>query len=143
MGRSAAAARWRDGRSRALGLMAFDPQLWATMVLQCLHAVSFGAGHLAAMYFLSQAVPEDCGATAEGVYATVVAGLALGLVTITCGSLYRSLAGEAYAVMALLAAVGAASAILLMRRWQGERVVGAIQVQPHSAVGGGNTVPET
>jgi hypothetical protein len=64
------------------------------------------------------------------------------LVTIACGPLYRSLAGEAHAVMALLAVVGAASAILLMRRWQGERVVGPIQVQPHSAVGGGKTVPE-
>lgn len=47
--------------------------------------MSFGAGHLAAMYFLSQAVPEDRGATAQGVYAAVVAGLGLGVVTIACG----------------------------------------------------------
>jgi MFS transporter, PPP family, 3-phenylpropionic acid transporter len=113
------------------------------MVLQCLHAMSFGAGHLVAIYFLSQAVPEDRGATAQGVYAAVVADLVLGLVTIACGPLYRSLADEAYAVMALLAAIGAACAILLMQRWQGERVIGLIQVQPHSAVGGGKTVPET
>jgi hypothetical protein len=58
------------------------------------------------------------------------------------GPFYWSLAGETHAVMALLAVVGAASAILLMRRWQGERVVGSIQVQPHSAVGGGKTEPE-
>jgi PPP family 3-phenylpropionic acid transporter len=130
----AAALRW--------GLMAFDPPLWATMMLQCLHAMSFGAAHLAAMYFLSQAVPEDRGATAQGIYAAVVAGLVLGVVTIACGPLYRSFAGEAYAVMALLAAVGAASAVFLTRRWSGERVVGPIQVQPHSVAGGGMTVPE-
>ena len=56
-----------------------------------------------------------------------------GSVTIACGPLYRSLGGEAYAVMALLAVVGAGGAVLLMRRWRGERVVGPIQVQPQSA----------
>jgi MFS transporter, PPP family, 3-phenylpropionic acid transporter len=130
----ATAVRW--------GLMAFDPPLWATAILQCLHAMSFGAAHLAAIYFLSQAVPEDRGATAQGLYAAVVGGLVLGLATIACGPLYRSLGGEAYAVMALLALVGAGSAVFLMRRWRGERVVGPIQVQPQSAAGGGMTVPE-
>jgi hypothetical protein len=72
----------------------------------------------------------------------VVAGLVLGLATIACGPLYRSLGGEAYAVMALLALVGAGSAVFLMRRWRGERVVGPIQVQPQSSTGGGMTVPE-
>jgi hypothetical protein len=56
--------------------------------------------------------------------------------------LYRALGGEAYAVMALLALVGTAGAVFLMRRWRGERVVGAIQVQPQSAAGAGMTVPE-
>jgi PPP family 3-phenylpropionic acid transporter len=104
--------------------------------------MSFGAAHLAAMYFLSQAVPEDRGATAKGIYAAVVAGLALGVVTIACEPLYRSLAGEAYAVMALFAPVGAASAVLLTRRWSGERMVGPIQVQPQSVAGGGMTLAE-
>ncbi|HEU0018347.1 MAG TPA: MFS transporter [Methyloceanibacter sp.] len=131
---AAAALRW--------GIMAFDPPLWATAMAQCLHAMSFGAAHLAAIYFLSQAVPEGHGATAQGVYAAVVAGLVLGLVTIASGPLYQGLAGDAYGVMALLALVGAASAVLLMRRWRGERVVGPIQVQPQSAAGGGVTVPE-
>ena len=131
---AAAALRW--------GLMAFDPPLWATLILQCLHALSFGAAHLAAISFLSQAVPENHGATAQGVYAAVVAGLVLGLATITCGPIYQSLAGEAYGVMAVLALIGAASAVLLMRRWRGERVVGPIQVQPQSAAGAGVTVPE-
>ena len=131
---AAAAVRW--------GLMAFDPPLWATALLQCLHAMSFGAAHLAAIYFLSQAVPEDRGATAQGLYAAVVAGLVLGFATIACGPLYRALGGEAYAVMALLALVGAGSAVFLMRRWRGERVVGPIEVQPQSAAGAGMIVPE-
>ena len=130
----AAGLRW--------SLMAIDPPLWATLLLQCLHAMSFGAAHLAAMYFLAQAVPEDRSATAQGVYAAVVAGLGLGLVTIACGPLYRSLGGEAYAVMAGLAALGVLSAALLLRRWDGSRVVGPISVQPHSSEGPGKTVPE-
>jgi hypothetical protein len=32
------------------GLMASDPPLWATAILQCLHAMSFGAAHLAAIH---------------------------------------------------------------------------------------------
>jgi PPP family 3-phenylpropionic acid transporter len=131
---AAAALRW--------GIMAFDPPLWATAMAQCLHAMSFGAAHLAAISFLSQAVPENHGATAQGVYASVVGGIVLGLVTIACGPLYQSLAGEAYAVMALLALIGVLSTVFLMRRWRGERVVGPIQVQPQSAAGGGMTVPE-
>jgi hypothetical protein len=30
--------------------MASDPPLWATAILQCLHAMSFGAAHLAAIH---------------------------------------------------------------------------------------------
>ena len=44
--------------------------------------------------------------------------------------------------MALLAPVGAVSAVLLTRRWSGERVVGPIQAQPQSVACGGMTVPE-
>lgn len=130
----AACLRW--------GLMAFDPPLWATLLLQCLHAMSFGAAHLAAIYFLSKAVPDDHGATAQGIYAAVVAGLGIGLATIACGPLYHHLAGQAYAIMAVLALAGGISAWFLMRRWDGERVVGPIQVQPHSSGSGGKTVPE-
>ena len=130
----AAVLRW--------GFMAIDPPLPVIFLLQCLHAFSFGAAHLAAMYFLSEAVPEDRSATAQGIYAAAVAGLGLGLVTLACGPLYRSLGGEAYAVMALLAFVGVLCVLFLMRRWRGERVIGPIRVQPHSADGPGSTVPE-
>ena len=71
--------------------MAFDPPLWPTALLQTLHAMSFGAAHLAAIHFLTHAVPEDRAATAQGVYAAIVAGLVLGTVTLACGPLYRDL----------------------------------------------------
>jgi PPP family 3-phenylpropionic acid transporter len=117
----AATLRW--------GVMAGDPPLWATGLLQTLHAMSFGAAHIAAIHFLTHAVPEDRAATAQGLYAAFVAGLVLGIVTVASGPLYRALAGEAYAVMALLALIGALSAFLLMRRWHGGPVVASIAHQ--------------
>ncbi len=82
----AATLRW--------GVMAIDPPLWATALLQTLHAMSFGAAHLAAIHFLTHAVPEDRAATAQGLYAAMVAGLVLGPVTIASGPLYRTFAGR-------------------------------------------------
>ena len=112
----AATLRW--------GVMAVEPPLWATAALQTLHAMSFGAAHLAAIHFLTHAVPEDRSATAQGVYAAVVGGIVMGSLTLASGPLYRSLGGEAYAAMALLALLGAAAAFLLMRRWHGGLVAG-------------------
>jgi PPP family 3-phenylpropionic acid transporter len=125
----AASVRW--------GIMAFDPPLWPTALLQTLHAMSFGAAHLAAIHFLTHAVPEDRTATAQGVYAAIVAGLVLGTVTVACGPLYRAFAGEAYAAMALLALVGAAGAYVLMRRWRGGLVVGGVDPPQVGAPGSG------
>lgn len=88
------------------GFMAADPPLWATALLQTLHAMSFGVAHIAAIHFLTHAVPEDRAATAQGLYAAFVAGLVLGAVTVASGPLYRMFAGEAYAAMALLAPLG-------------------------------------
>jgi PPP family 3-phenylpropionic acid transporter len=129
----AAALRW--------ACMAIDPPLLLTALLQTLHAMSFGAAHLAAIHFMVHAVPSDRAATAQGLYAAVVAGLVLGLVTIACGPLYRTFAGEAYAAMAMLALIGAGCAYLLMQRWRGGLVAGSDAAQPHSAGGGGKTLP--
>jgi PPP family 3-phenylpropionic acid transporter len=127
----AATLRW--------ALLAFDPPLLLTAFAQTLHAMSFGAAHIAAIHFLTHAVPEDRAATAQGLYAAVVAGLVLGAATIASGPLYRHFAGEAYAGMALLALIGAAAAFLLMRLWRGGLVVA--KHQPHNAGGGGETIP--
>ena len=120
----AATLRW--------AFMAIDPPLLVTALLQTLHAMSFGAAHLAAIHFMTHAVPPDRAATAQGLYAAVVAGLVLGLVTIACGPLYRTFAGEAYAAMAILALIGAGCAYLLMQRWRGGLVVGATERTPEA-----------
>jgi PPP family 3-phenylpropionic acid transporter len=126
----AAVLRW--------GFMAFDPALWATGLLQILHAMTFGAAHLAAIHFLTHAVPEDRGATAQGLYAAVVAGLVMGSLTLACGPLYRMFGGEAYGVMAGIAVIGTVAAFMLQRHWHGGLIVGD---QPHNSDDGGKTEP--
>jgi len=130
------------GRAATLrwGLMAVDPPLWATALLQTLHAMSFGAAHLASIHFMTHAVPEDRAATAQGLYAAVVAGLVLGGATVASGPLYRTFAGEVYGAMACLALIGAGCAFLLMQHWRGELVV-AVVPQPQSSGSGGKTWP--
>jgi MFS transporter, PPP family, 3-phenylpropionic acid transporter len=113
----------------------------ATALLQTLHPMSFGAAHLAAIHFMTHAMPEDRAATAQGLYAAVVAGLVLGGAIIASGPLYRTFAGEAYGAMACLALIGAGCAFLLMRRWRGGLVVGAVAPQPQSSGSGGKTWP--
>jgi PPP family 3-phenylpropionic acid transporter len=134
LGGLAATLRW--------GFMAASPPLWATALLQTLHAMSFGAAHLAAIHFLTHAVPEDRAATAQGLYAATVAGLAMGSATVASGPLYQAFAGEAYAAMAVLALIGAASAFVLMRRWRGGLVVGRLADHPQSAGEGGRILPD-
>jgi PPP family 3-phenylpropionic acid transporter len=155
----AAALRW--------GVMAFDPPLLVLGPLQTLHAMSFGAAHVAAIHFLTHAVPEERAATAQGVYAAAVAGIALGSATLASGPLYASFAGAAYGAMVLLALAGAAGAYRLTQLWQeGPVDAAAIETahtqevwpedfaassldpsqdeatgQPHSSAGGGRTMP--
>jgi PPP family 3-phenylpropionic acid transporter len=86
--------------------------------------MSFGAAHLAAIHFLTHAVPENRAATAQGVYAAVVAGLVFGVVTLASGPLYSALSGAAYGAMAVLALCGAAGAYRLAELWRGGPVIG-------------------
>ena len=119
-------------------VLGFDPPLWATSLVQTLHAMTFGAAHLAAIHFLTHAVPQDRSATAQGLYAAVVAGLVLGSVTVACGPLYEAYGGQAYFAMVGIASIGTTAAILLRRRWQGGLVV---DDQPQSEGEGGKTMP--
>lgn len=120
---------------------AFDPPLWLLFPVQALHGLSFGATHLGAVHFISDAVPEDRSSTAQGVYAAMTAGLVLGAATIASGPLYRVLGGEAYLAMAVLGVAGTAAAWMLLRRWHGGLVVGHRRAHPHRTPEGGATRP--
>jgi PPP family 3-phenylpropionic acid transporter len=95
--------------------MALGPPLALLPLLQCLHALSFGATHLAALGCVARAAPAELGATAQG-YLAVALGLAMAAAMGVSGVLYARSQGLAYGAMALLAAVGGLFA-LAAHRW--------------------------
>ncbi|MCC7250755.1 MFS transporter [Hyphomicrobium sp.] len=107
----AAVARW--------GLMSLSPPLAVLVPLQLLHMLTYSASHLAAMHFISRAVPERAQGTAQALYATVAAGVLLGGATLLSGWLYAWVGGHAYLAMAVLAAIGLAAALVVRARWHG------------------------
>jgi len=97
-------------------LMGIVPALAAAAVLQLLHALTFGASHLGAMYFMARSVPPGAAASAQSLYAAVSAGLGSGLVMLVAGALYGAYGGQAYLFMAVLSAAGLGGVVALARR---------------------------
>lgn len=102
--------------------MAFDPPLAGLIVLQILHALTYGASHLGAVHFIARAAPEGMQGTAQAFYATVAMGLLVGAATLLSGALYTELAGMTYLVMAALSLAGLAAAFMLYFVWDGGRI---------------------
>ena len=103
--------------------MSFDPPLWALFPLQALHALTFGAAHIAVIHFISEAVPEQLTGTAQALYASVGMGIAMAIATIISGSLYHHHQAGAYLGMAALASIGLIAAIALGSLWRGGHVL--------------------
>lgn len=83
------------------------------VVLQALHAFTFAATHLGAIYFISRRIPASLSASAQSLYSAVVMGFVLGLAMFASGKLYGQFGAGAYFAMAALAAAGAIMAIIL------------------------------
>jgi PPP family 3-phenylpropionic acid transporter len=116
------------GATLRWSVMAFDPPTAMLPILQCLHALSFGATHLGAVAFVAQSAPAGRAATAQGSLAVMLGGT-MALSMVWSGWLYENFADQAYAGMALLAAAGSALAIMA---WRQSRTS-----QPHSLASGG------
>jgi MFS transporter, PPP family, 3-phenylpropionic acid transporter len=106
-GAAAGVVRW--------AAMAFDPPLAMLLPLQALHGLTFGAAHLGALYFISAHVPPSEAATAQALYASVTAGIGMGLATLAAGPLYAGLGGQAYMLMAMFCIVGGLATVPLLR----------------------------
>lgn len=108
---AAAAIRWT--------ITAHNPPLAVLFLVQTLHGLTFGAAHLGAMQFMMRAIPHSLASSAQGLYASVTMGIAMGLASLAAGTLYRNFTGSAYLAMAALGFFGFIMALLLMLRWQG------------------------
>ena len=95
--------------------MGFDPPLALLVPLQILHALTFGAAHLGAIHVMARSVPEGQAGTAQALYASVVGGVGMGAAMLLAGPLYAAYGGRAYWAMAVIAAVGLAASVALLR----------------------------
>ncbi|MEQ1890165.1 MAG: 3-phenylpropionate MFS transporter [Alphaproteobacteria bacterium] len=111
LGGAAGVLRWT--------LTAFNPAIWLLVPLQCLHAFTFGATHLAAMQFITRAAPAHLAVTAQGVYAAVSTGIVIGGVTYASGFAFTAFGSLAFLGMAALCALGCLCALRLRRIWPG------------------------
>ncbi len=111
LGGAAGVLRWT--------LTAFNPGVWLLVALQCLHAFTFGATHLAAMQFITRAAPAHLAVTAQGVYAAVSTGIVIGGVTYASGFAYSAFGSLAFLGMATLCGMGVVCALHLRRIWAG------------------------
>jgi PPP family 3-phenylpropionic acid transporter len=99
--------------------LAVEPSLAILMPLQLLHGVTYGASHIGAMHFIHDAVPRDRAGSAQALYATVSAGVAMGVATLIAGYVYADAGPLAYVAMAAVAAVSLAAAMRLSQTWDG------------------------
>jgi PPP family 3-phenylpropionic acid transporter len=97
--------------------MALDPPAVLLPVLQCLHALSFGATHLGAMQALARLAERSGGAPAQGDFSAlqgVTFAAAMGL----SGLLVERFGSYAYLAMSLVAASGFVIAFAGRRAWR-------------------------
>jgi MFS transporter, PPP family, 3-phenylpropionic acid transporter len=95
----------------------------ALVVLQALHALTFGATHLGAMAFLRQAIPTHAMPLAQSLYYGLASGLVIAVVFQVSGTLYARFGGHAFLAMAALAGISLFATTGLSRRWRGEALV--------------------
>ncbi len=100
-------------------VMSFTPALWVLVPLQVLHGLTYGAAHLGAIYFMSAAVPDKVMGTAQALYGSAAAGVAMGLAMLAAGHLYEVYAGASYLAMAGLGMVGLIASLVIWRQWSG------------------------
>lgn len=92
------------------------------VALQPLHAFTFGAVHLGAMHFIQRAAPEGLSASAQGMFSAFGMGIFMGLGSLAAGPLYENFGGGAYLAMSVLSVGSTIAALVLMRRFDGQRL---------------------
>jgi PPP family 3-phenylpropionic acid transporter len=104
-------------------IMAFDPPLPLVIFAQFLHGGTFAIAHLGAVFFILRAVPPRLAATAQSLYFVCSQGILMGVATLASGSAYAAFGGRVYLLMSAFGAVGVVLALVLSKRWHGERVI--------------------
>ncbi len=85
------------------------------ILFQMLHAATFCAAHLGAMYFLHKSIPTSLAARAQGLYSAIASGIMPGLMVPVAGWAYERFDGGAFLLMSATATAGAFTATMLMK----------------------------
>jgi PPP family 3-phenylpropionic acid transporter len=86
------------------------------LLLQALHALSFAGMLLAVLQLVQRLVPPEAAATGQALQAALGPGLAMLVLTLASGPLYRALGGGAFLAMAAVAAGGLVAVLVLSQR---------------------------
>jgi PPP family 3-phenylpropionic acid transporter len=76
------------------------------IAVQGFHAFTFGATHLAALYYIAKAVPAGFAATAQSLYSSFAVGTTMAFAMLASGWLYELYAGAAFFAMAGMSIAG-------------------------------------
>ena len=74
--------------------------------IQWLHAFTFGATHLAALYYIAKSVPAEFAATAQSLYSSFAVGTTMAFAMLGSGWLYENFGGFSFIAMTGLAFMG-------------------------------------
>lgn len=110
------------------GGMAFEPSLAVLIPLQLLHGATYGACHTGAIHFIHESVARDKQGTAQSLYATMAAGVALGAATLIAGWIYVRAGSLSYLGMVAISAVALGAALWLLRHPSSSAIVAANRV---------------
>jgi PPP family 3-phenylpropionic acid transporter len=103
-------------------MLGASTELPVLLFAQALHALTFGAAHLAAMHFISSAAPPGLSATAQSLYNALAMSATIAIAVPLSGPLFEVLGGQAYYAMTALSLAGGAMALRLSRYWDGGRI---------------------
>lgn len=104
-------------------LIGLEPPLALLFLVQTLHALSFAATYVGTIEFLWRATPARLINSAMTLNSTAGVGAATGIATIVAGHVYAASGPQtAYFMMAAMAGAGLVLALILARRWRGEKL---------------------
>ena len=92
-----------------------SPPLWLLFPIQSLHALSYATTFFGALRLIERLSPPQAASAAQTLNSAMSGGVLIGLTTIASGPLFDALGARGYLVMAVIAGVGLALAVLLMR----------------------------
>jgi PPP family 3-phenylpropionic acid transporter len=114
LGGIAAAIRW--------AVIGATDNMALLLLAQCLHALSFGAGHFAAMRIITEKVDPSLSSTAQGIYSAFSMGIGMGAVVLASGPMYGAFGGMTFYAMSAVS-LGGMACVLLLKPSQMHRIV--------------------